>query len=175
MNPSKLGDSYDIVKRFFCDVLRAQGYDVFIDPMFTGTWNQHNKCLFYQFLGAKNVSDHRPGRRSNAILVDPDTGVWERNTDRQGTHISFNKIAELCQCYRVVFVFDQSFARNRLRSDQIRDKLHALRNQHCSALYYDSHACFLLASCSLKSIRQLRGRLVRLGLPENRLVMLSHA
>ena len=51
MNPQWFGDSFDIVKRFFIANIREMGYQVFVDPMFTGEWNGlENK--FYDFLGA---------------------------------------------------------------------------------------------------------------------------
>ena len=177
MNPLHLGDSYDIVKKFFCWVLKEQGYDVFIDPMFTGKgkWDDTKRQLFYHFLDVRNVSDYKPGQTPTALLVDPDTGVWEREKNQQRTHVFFDTIADLCKCHRIVFVFDQSFARNRPRLDRIQGKLKAVADQGCEALYYDSHACFLFASrsASAKPIRHLRCHLVDLGLPKNRLVMLS--
>lgn len=36
MNRKFFGDSYDIVKRFFCVELAALGYSVEVEPMFTG-------------------------------------------------------------------------------------------------------------------------------------------
>ena len=51
MNPDFLGDSYDLVKRFFCHELTALGYVVVIDPMFTGTWNEREQD-FYRLIGA---------------------------------------------------------------------------------------------------------------------------
>jgi hypothetical protein len=172
MKPSYLGDSYDIVKKFFCRVLKEQGYDVFIDPMmFTGKWDDTKKQRFYLFLGVKHVSDHKCGQTSTALLVDPDTGVWERGKNKQKTHVSFDMIADLCKCHRIVFVFDQSFALNRPRGPRMKAKLKALAGKGCKPLYYKSHACFLFASRSPESIWLLRDYLVGLGLPEDRLVM----
>lgn len=39
MRPEFFGDSYDIVKRFFCETLRSLGDTVYIDPLFTGDWS----------------------------------------------------------------------------------------------------------------------------------------
>jgi hypothetical protein len=36
VNPNFFGDSFDIVKRFFCTELAALGYYVIAEPMFTG-------------------------------------------------------------------------------------------------------------------------------------------
>lgn len=179
MNPSKLGDSYDIVKRFFCDVLREQGYDVFIDPMFSGNWDDSKKQLFYKFLGVENVSEqavsgYKPRQKPTAIVVDPDTGVSEHDGKK---HVSFGKIADLCGEHGIVLVFDQSFRRcsSHEREKQMKRKLRNLSRLKRTVLYHKSHACFLFASCSSKSICHLRDRLLDLGLPENRLVMLSRA
>ena len=49
MNPSFIGDSYDLVKRFFCFELRALGYKVVVDPMFTGEW-KGRECDFFSLL-----------------------------------------------------------------------------------------------------------------------------
>jgi hypothetical protein len=39
MRPEFLGDSFDIVKRFFGETLRSLGYTVYIDPLFSGDWS----------------------------------------------------------------------------------------------------------------------------------------
>jgi hypothetical protein len=170
MNQLRFGDSYDIVKRFFCEVLRGQRYDIFIEPMFTDERQSSKESLFYRFLDVKHVSDHTRGRTSTALLVDPDTGV--SNHDRK-KHVSFDRIADLCKVHRIVFVFDQAFSRSRSRDEQMKEKLTALVRRKRTALYYKSHACFLFASRSRKSICRLRDHLVRLGVPEKRLVMRS--
>lgn len=46
MNPTYFGDSYDVVKRFFCDMARAAGYVVYIDPMFTEVWTPQQRASF---------------------------------------------------------------------------------------------------------------------------------
>jgi hypothetical protein len=55
MNPKYLGDSYDLVKRFFISELRNLGYDVVVDPMFTGAWGQDRE-MFHVLVGAPERS-----------------------------------------------------------------------------------------------------------------------
>ena len=47
MNPAYLGDSYDVVKRFWCDVARSLGYAMYIDPMVTGDWTPNQRASFF--------------------------------------------------------------------------------------------------------------------------------
>jgi len=43
VNTKYLGDSYDLVKRFFCRELKNLGYQVVADPMFTGSWTDEEQ------------------------------------------------------------------------------------------------------------------------------------
>ena len=63
MNPQWFGDSYDIVKRYFIENLKAIGYHVVVDPMLTGGWNGLEEN-FYHFLGASPL-----GQASSKKLV----------------------------------------------------------------------------------------------------------
>ena len=73
MNQKYLGDSYDLVKRFFCNILAMLGYEVVIDPMFTGEWNGKEET-FYGLIGARPLAK-TPNSRLTALFIDPDTGV----------------------------------------------------------------------------------------------------
>ena len=70
MNPAYLGDSYDVVKRFFCESARSAGYAVYVDPMFTGDWSARQRALFLRFLGAQELGPVVP-QSPAALLVDP--------------------------------------------------------------------------------------------------------
>lgn len=61
MNPEFLGDSYDLVKRFFCRELVALQYEVVVDPMFTRTWG-NREPHFYR--GKQHVSFDRVVREA---------------------------------------------------------------------------------------------------------------
>jgi hypothetical protein len=107
MNPTFLGDSYDLVKRFFVLELQSLGYVVEIDPMFTGSWmGRENE--FYRLVGmATDVLPKVKATRSS-LFLDPDTGLNERGGKQ---HASLARIARETQEQDLVFAFDQSFSR----------------------------------------------------------------
>jgi hypothetical protein len=107
MNPAYLGDSYDVVKRFFCERARSAGYAVYVDPMFTGDWSARQRAMFLRFLGARELGAQVP-QSPAALLVDPDTGI--RSAPGR-SHATFRSIAENCERFALVIVFDQSFSR----------------------------------------------------------------
>ena len=100
MNPKYLGDSYDLVKRFFCIALATLGYEVLIDAMFTGEWNGEEET-FYRLIGARPLGNS-PKSRFTALFIDPDTGVREEAGER---HVSFDRIVAELQNHALVFVF----------------------------------------------------------------------
>lgn len=167
MHPSYLGDSYDIVKRFFCEALRRLGYTVYIDPMFTGEWSGQEASL-YKFLGVQRL--HGGGvtaSAATALFLDPDTGVNGKGGRR---HASFERVATEALKHQIVFAFDQGFSRATLPKTQIEKKLAAMLARGCRAFYYDSHARFIFASRDGKELERLRAELVSQGLPNTRLV-----
>ena len=150
MNPKYLGDSYDLVKRHFCQALQALGYTVYADLRPTGEWDGNDQLL-YRLLGAHAHTEHpiHPA----ALFIDPDTGVARQDTR---SHVSFQTIASRCSAWEIVFAFDQSFSRSQPPRIQIEAKLATLRDLGCSGFYYDSHARFLFTSRSIAPLRRLR-------------------
>ncbi len=165
MNPDYFGDSYDIVKRFFCAELRALGYSVAVEPMFTGLWEGAD-LQFLRFIGAPLLGE-QPQSGRTAVLFDPDTGV-HRTASRK--HISVVQLAKATALSSLVFSFDQSFSRQHDSSVAMREKLAALQALGCHAMYYDSHARFLFASAAEPTMHELRAHLVSLGMPPSRLL-----
>jgi hypothetical protein len=166
MNLAFFGDSYDLVKRFFCGELSSLGYSVAVDPMFTGAWGGAERD-FYRLIGV--APDASPGRSSNstALFLDPDTGV--RGT--AGTqHVSFGRLAEQASNHTLVFSFDQSFSHQLDPVVVMTEKLAALQALGCHAMYYNSHARFLFAAKQKGAIDELRDHLVSLGMPAKRLL-----
>src|SRR2546422_2856577 len=108
MNTDYLGDSYDIVKRFFCQELAALGYTVTAEPMLTGDWCETQKANFFRFIGTRAESV-QAGSARRALFLDPDTGVREKNGKR---HASYQQLQQKAMCSQVVFAFDQSFSRS---------------------------------------------------------------
>jgi hypothetical protein len=81
LNPRWFGDSFDIVKRFFIKILKDAGYEVYVEPMFTGDW-EDNEHRFISFIG---VNEGTPTSHKSALFIDPDTGIGNRTTSRHIT------------------------------------------------------------------------------------------
>ncbi|HEY2323176.1 MAG TPA: hypothetical protein VGJ82_09980 [Thermoanaerobaculia bacterium] len=164
MNTKYLGDSYDLVKRFFSRELTNIGYEVVADPMFTGPWADADKSRLLNLVQVSPERKNVVGR--TALFLDPDTGIHERQSRH---HVSYARIAGETESYQLVFSFDQSFSRREAPITVIRRKIEAMRALGCSAMYYDSHARFLFAS-RVDAVMELREHLLSVGLPGSRLV-----
>ena len=167
MNPIYVGDSYDLVKRYFGQELAKLGYEVVVDPRFTGEWSGKEESYF-RLIGAKHVRDPRSPNARLALFMDPDTGI---NAAGGFRHVSFDQIGEAAQEYDMVFVFDQSFSRQQDPGSVMVKKLAELTRIGLHAMYYDSHARFVFASKDGSAINELNRHLLRTGLPESRLVL----
>jgi hypothetical protein len=165
MNPNYLGDSYDIVKRYFCEAMRLLGYHVYVDPMPTGDWCGQID-MFLRFLNARSHTELT--KQPAALFLDPDTGV--RSGKETEFHTSLQRVASECMRYDLVFAFDQSFSRSSPPRLQMDAKLSALAKLGCFGMYYDSHARVLFASRNSERIVQLSKLLVDQGLPAQRLL-----
>jgi hypothetical protein len=166
MNSQWFGDSFDIVKRFFIGNIREMGYQVFVDPMFTGEWNGlENK--FYDFLGAAPLESLATSRGKTALLLDPDTGIGLNPTKQ---HVTVRMIVNYLQEHEIVFSFDQSFSRGGDALKKMREKLSLLKKEGAAGFYYDSHARFLFSAKSPEVLANLKRHLVTAGLPEKRLI-----
>ena len=108
------GDSYDIVKRFFIDILKRNGYSVAVGPNVLQGHGKQIEEPFHRFIGAERLSDAEwPSVRSRtALLLDPDTGVGAKAT-RQ--HVTLERIVDELERYEIVFSFDQSFLQKPVR------------------------------------------------------------
>jgi hypothetical protein len=166
MRPEFLGDSYDIVKGFFCETLRSLGYAVYIDPLFTGDWSGQ-ETTFYRFLGVEPYVGTKPAFGSTALFLDPDTGVNEKGSS---SHVSYERLINEAKNHSIVFAFDQAFSRAGETGPKLQAKLDQLTQRGCAALYYASHAHFLFISCERQRLDKLRGELLSRGLPASRLV-----
>jgi hypothetical protein len=165
LNPKYFGDSYDIVKKFFVDTLKDIGYEVYIDPMFTGDWDGKEQD-FIKFIGAKLNNNFKNPVRKSALFVDPDTGIKDKTSPK---HIKFETIIQRLEKYEIVFSFDQSFSRLKSSKDQIQEKLSIFKKLGGNILYYDSHTKFLFASKNLNTINAIKNRLIQIGIPSTRL------
>jgi hypothetical protein len=166
MHPDFLGDSFDIVKRFFCETLRSLGYTVYIDPLFTGDWSGQ-ETTFYRFLGVEPYAGAKHASALTALFLDPDIGVNEKGST---SHVSYDRLVAEAKNYSLVFAFDQAFSRAGDVGPKLQTKLNALAERGCAALYYASHAHFLFVSHERDQLQRLRTELVSLGLPASRFV-----
>ena len=165
MHPEFFGDSYDLVKRFFIQELKAIGYTVSVEPMFTGKWHDQEE-QFFSFIGAPGRKPGNNGTRS-ALFLDPDTGI---NAKGGKAHTSFAKLAQEAGSYAIVFAFDQSFSRQMKPTDIMQEKIRQMQALNCDAMYYDSHARFLFVSKRQGMLQELKAHLHSIGLPTSRLV-----
>ena len=168
MNEKGFGDSYDIVKRFLVDVIKANGYTVFIDPMF-GARRPEGAAAFIRFIGAREL-DGLPVPNRSALLLDPDVGVATR---RSPQYVTLQRMVDRLKEHELVFAFDQAFSRALPTAGQLTRKLRELDSCGAHGFYYDSHARFLFCSHSIQRLQSLQKALLRTGLPPNRLVTLS--
>lgn len=166
MNPKWLGDSFDLVKRYFVDNLKSIGYIVSVDPMLTGNWNG-NEENYYRLLGVAQFDKSNSGKK--ALLLDPDIGIGPKITEK---HTTVSIIAEHLTGFDIVFSFDQSFSRAGNATDKMKEKLKELKETGNVGFYYDSHARFLFSSSSVKSLNEIEQQILSSGMAKNRLLKL---
>jgi hypothetical protein len=166
MHPLWFGDSFDIVKRFFCGRLHALGYDVFIDAMFTDDAGAMEE-EFYRFLGVRRATEWKDGGGLAALLLDPDTGISGQASPK---HVTISEIADRAGTFDLVLVFDQSFSRQHDPVARMQAKLAELRSKGIHGMYYDSHAKFLFASRKGELLQRFRTELLGTGMPARRLL-----
>ena len=165
MNPRGFGDSFDIVKRFFIKILKDAGYEVYVEPIFIGDWDD-NEHRFISFIGAKEGS---PTSHKSALFIDPETGIGDRTTSK---HITIQSIIRHLDKFEVVMVYDQSFSRSRSIEDQMREKLNLFTKLGGHGFYYNSHARFLFVTKVDTITKKLVHLIQQSGLPRNRLISL---
>ena len=167
MRREHLGDSYDAVKRLWCDLLIKRA-PLQADARFVPEdLRKEYTCL----TGIPILADQRPDAYS--ILNDPDTGIRrpdQPNWNRGRTHICIESIAQQLTNDAVlcVITYDQSFDRRLSHRQQRQAKMEALRQAGYHAFYYVSHAPFLFAFPNEQAEREVRSILVRAGVPDTR-------
>lgn len=166
MNPKWFGDSYDIVKRFFVSALKDIGYDVYVDPMFTGD-PSGIQDKFLDFIGAELKPAIPPLSAKPAILLDPDTGIGSKRTKK---HITIEDYYRFIDSYEIVFSYDQSFSYSKNHEAEMSIKLKALQDLGAYGFYYDSHAKFLFGSKSIDSLEAIKAALKNIGIPSFRII-----
>jgi len=153
-----LGDSYDAVKRMWCEVL-APWAPLYAELQFFP--DEQLRRDFTKLTGIQMLTDKPKGNYS--ILNDPDTGIimpGAQNPKVTSAHVTIDFIASQlptkkgCRC---VITFDQSDYRNsgQSREEQRRAKMCRLADEGLRCFYYVSHAPFLFAASDAEAMEEL--------------------
>jgi hypothetical protein len=161
-----LGDSYDLVKRFFCEALKPIA-QVYACPKFVPSEirDKYTTITGIPILG--NAPTDRFG-----IFLDPDTGVplFQRVDARRYASLEF--VLELNHELHPDYIicYDQSYHRNPAlkKEQQMEKKREFLRAREMSSFYYKSHAPFLFTAQRPETLRSILDRLISMGIPRCR-------
>ncbi len=168
MREKYLGDSFDIVKRFWVELLNPIA-DVYLDPRFVPL-DLH--AALSCFTGARIWNEAEDVHRKFSLLLDPHTGIPlpdARDQRVRKSHAPIQDIARLFDNRKLSFLmcYDQSVKRQAgfPRVAQLDAKRDALLSLGIHSFYYVSHAPFLFASRSATTLRKIRKRMVKTGIP----------
>jgi hypothetical protein len=168
-----LGDSYDIVKRFWAESLRPIAR-LFAHPRFVpaAIRSRYTALTTVPVLDPEELPEGPFG-----LLLDPDTGIplpAESPTEPTASHAPLAFIVRLNATLRPAYMicFDQSHHRRHelTRPQQLQRKRDFLRAEGISSFYYHSHAPFLFMAERPEVLSTAKGRLVSLGVPPERFV-----
>ncbi len=169
MREKYLGDSYDIVKRFWRESLE-QIAPLYAHPRFVPG------AIRTQYTATTSIPilDSNPSERFG-ILLDPHTGIPLPDASLNGataSHATLPFIVALNEELRPAYMicFDQSYHRKHpLTKKEQRDMKRAfLRKQGIGSFYYVSHAPFLFLGSHAEFLQAVRKRLVEVGIPKIR-------
>jgi len=169
-----LGDSYDIVKRLWADLL-LETAPLYAAPVFYK--DRVLRQAFTQLTRIRMMDEGPSGTFS--VLLDPDTGVSLTNKHPPG-HVTPAYIADQFTNPGVKFVvtYDQSYRREKPKPkrQQMQEKMTEMIKRHgCPSFYYVSHASFLFAAKSQQDLRELRTIIEKAGVPACKLEKLRTA
>ena len=166
-----LGDSYDIVKRFWAESLCPLG-SLYSHPRFVPAEirARYTAVTLIPVLDTENLPEVPFG-----LLLDPHTGIplhAESTAEATASHAPLPFVVLANEQLRPAYMicFDQSFYRRHelSRTEQLEKKREFLQGQGISSFYYDSHAPFLFMAGKAETLSAVRSRLVSLGVPEER-------
>jgi hypothetical protein len=172
MDEKFLGDSYDLVKRFWAENLSS------IAPIYADERLIPIK-IRDEFTRVTRIPIFNPSvARPFAIFLDPCTGIPSPNhTASKPTkkHAPLQCIVNIFKTLHPKFVicFDQSFSRGGKTRTRIEEKMDVLTANGLYAFYYTSHANFLFVAESAAVTSVLRQRLLDKGIPNSRLIFIE--
>jgi hypothetical protein len=165
-----LGDSYDLVKRFWFENLRSVA-PLFAHPSFIHEAIRE-RCT--TLTGIRVLDFGSLPSSPFAIFLDPHTGIplpTESLRAKAPKHATLPFIVELNRKFHPSYMicFDQSYHRRHvLPIDRQREaKRRFLRVQGIASFYYISHAPFLFMAEKEATLDAIREHLIELGIPEN--------
>lgn len=194
MDPSKFGDSYDIVKQAMLRWLTPLGTWA-VHPMFAKDYRCSHPTFaneFRRFLDAPILTQepipHKPRRSGyfekslraftqDHLFFDPDKGLALPGSTWGKEHLTTQELCEIGHNYpgKLVLVYDQSFAR--MREDKRRFKTNCklkwLKQRELYGISYYSHANFLLVSKDGDLLERAR-RTLSVRLPDCRLIQVRN-
>jgi hypothetical protein len=164
-----LGDSYDLVKRFWCESLGPLA-PLYAHPRFVPSPIRSH----YTAVTKIPILDARP-EGAFGLLLDPHTGVPVADglsSSASVSHAPLSFIVELNQKLRPEYIicFDQSFHRkHKLTKEERREKkMTFLRERGIHSFYYVSHAPFLFAAQTTHMLVSVLDCLISQGIPKSR-------
>ena len=164
-----LGDSYDIVKRLWADLLRHTA-PLYAAPLFYQDDDKSKEVDLQREFTRLTGIQMKVGRPSGvfSILLDPDTGISliDKPLPR---YVTTEYIAEQLRepGARYVVTYDQSFPRcsDSARRERMQQKMKSLAKAECLSLYYASHASFLFTARYRQDLQELKAILTEAGVP----------
>ena len=173
MNQRYLGDSYDIVKRFWAEGLRP------IAPLFAHSrfipediGAAYSLVTAIPILNPKSQLPQKPF----GVLLDPDTGIPLPAGLVQHTTTKHAPLDLIVRIYNelnpeYLICFDQSYHRKHELSKpkQKEKKREYLRERGLSSFYFESQAPFMFISHNTEVLDAIRKRLLSIGIPQHRL------
>lgn len=169
MHEQYLGDSFDILKRFWVDLLSPAA------PMLA-----HSRFIpadlqprYTQLTGATIYDPTNTMTSAYSLLLDPHTGIPLPDAANQRlrvSHAPIDFIASLFDDPNLSFIacYDQTARRQADLSlvYQLNAKRTQLLTHDIPSFYYVSHAPFLFASRSADTLNSIRQRMLDAGIPE---------
>ena len=169
MHEQYLGDSFDILKRFWVDLLSP------IAPMLAHSRFVPNdlRPRFTHLTGAEIYDGSNAMTSAYSLLLDPHTGIPLPDAVNQKlrvSHAPIDFIGSLFGDPNLSFISCYDQARKRQAGLSLLDQLNAKRTQLLThdihSFYYVSHAPFLFASPCSVTLNRVRHRLMDAGIPE---------
>lgn len=171
MDEKFLGDSYDLVKRFWAESLSS------IAPIYADeTFIPEEIRKDYIKITGIPIFDSSVVRPF-ALFLDPCTGIPSPKhaaSKPKKEYASLTSIINVFEKHHPQFLicFDQSFSRGKDKNKELRmeEKRGALTAKELCSFYFSSHANFLFVSESAATANLIRKQLLGSGIPRWRLI-----